>query len=80
MTEFSTKSLDRKLSAIALDPSGSREFILADAKDADMAFGMGAPGRSPERHDVEWKFRSLAEYRDMMREIGSTIISRMSNS
>ncbi len=71
MTDFSTKSLDRKLSAIALDPSGSREFILADAKDADMAFGMGAPGRSPERHDGEWEFRSLAEYRDMMREIVS---------
>ena len=25
-----------------------REFILADAKDADMAFGIGAPGQSPE--------------------------------
>ena len=38
------KSLDRKLAAIHADPSGSREFILADAKDADMAFGIGAPG------------------------------------
>ena len=26
------------------------DFIIADAKDADMAFGIGAPGLSPERH------------------------------
>ncbi len=63
------KSLDRKLSAIHADPSGCREFILADAKDADMAFGIGAPGRSPERHDSELQFRSLQDYRDQMREI-----------
>jgi len=41
------KSLDRKLAAIHADPSGCREFIIADAKDADMAFGVGAPGKSP---------------------------------
>ena len=41
------KSLDRKLAAIHADPN-CREFILADAKDADMAFGIGAPGQSPE--------------------------------
>ena len=69
MTVSSAKSLDRKLAAIAADPSGCREFILADAKDADMAFGMGAPGLSPERHDSELQFRSLAEYRDQMRQI-----------
>ncbi|MEC7556874.1 MAG: hypothetical protein VYA32_06840, partial [Planctomycetota bacterium] len=69
MTASFTKSLDRKLAALAADPSGCREFILADAKDADMAFGMGAPGRSPERHDSELQFRSLAEYRDQMRQI-----------
>ncbi len=63
------KSLDRKLAAIQADPSGCREFILADAKDADMAFGIGAPGRSPERHDGEVRFRSLQDYRDQMREI-----------
>jgi hypothetical protein len=63
------KSLDRKLAAIHADPSGCREFILADAKDADMAFGIGAPGRSPERHDGEVRFRTLDEYRDQMRSI-----------
>ena len=64
MTE---KSLDRKLAAIHADPSGSREFIIADAKDADMAFGIGAPGQSPEQHAGEVRFRSLAEYREQIR-------------
>jgi hypothetical protein len=63
------KSLDRKLAAIHADPSGCREFILADAKDADMAFGVGAPGRSPEAHAAETRFRTLAEYREQMRQI-----------
>lgn len=63
------KSLDRKLAAIHADPSGSREFILADAKDADMAFGIGAPGLSPERHDGETRFKTLAEYRQQIREV-----------
>jgi len=63
------KSLDRKLAAIHADPSGCREFILADAKDADMAFGVGAPGLSPERHDGENRFRTLDEYRDQIRQI-----------
>ena len=63
------KSLDRKLAAIHADPHGSREFILADAKDADMAFGIGAPGRSPEAHAGEARFRTLAEYRDQIRAI-----------
>ena len=47
------KSLDRKLAAIHADPSGCKEFIIADAKDADMGFSIGAPGKSPERHDGE---------------------------
>ena len=63
------KSLDQKLAAIHADPSGSREFILADAKDADMAFGLAAPGRSPEHHAGEGRFRTLGEYREQIREI-----------
>lgn len=63
------KSLDQKLAAIHADPTGCREFILADAKDADMAFGIGAPGLSPERHDGELKYKTLAEYRDQIRQI-----------
>jgi hypothetical protein len=63
------KSLDQKLAAIHADPSGSREFIIADAKDADMAFGLAAPGRSPEHHAGEGRFRTLGEYREQIREI-----------
>src|ERR1700761_5496119 len=62
------KSLDRKLAAIHANPN-SKEFILADAKDADMAFGIGAPGRSPEMHAGEGHMRTLAEYRDNIRQI-----------
>lgn len=61
------KSLDRKLRAIHADPHGCKEFLLADAKDADMAFGIGAPGHSPERHDGEARFRTLEDYREQMR-------------
>jgi hypothetical protein len=62
------KSLDRKIARILADPS-SKEFVLADAKDADMAFGLSAPGRSPEHYAHEARFRTLAEYRQLMREI-----------
>jgi hypothetical protein len=63
------KSLDRKLRSIHADPHGSKEFIIADAKDADMAFGLGAPGKSPERHDGELRFKTLAAYRQQIREV-----------
>ncbi len=60
------KSLDAKLADIHADPAGSKAFLLADAKDADMAFGMAAPGRSPEHEDGA--LRSLADYRRHIRE------------
>src|ERR1700730_12815397 len=63
------KSLDRKLAAIRADPSGCKDFILADAKDADMAFGIGAPGKSPENHAGEVRLRTLAEYREQIRQV-----------
>lgn len=63
------KTLDIKLANIHGNPSGARDFILADAKDADMAFGIGAPGQSPERHDGELRYKTLAEYRAQIREI-----------
>ncbi len=62
------KSLDRKLAAIHANPN-CREFILADAKDGDMALGLGAPGRSPELHAGEVRFKTQEEYRDQMRLI-----------
>jgi hypothetical protein len=63
------KSLDRKLAAIHADPHGAKDFILADAKDADMAFGIGAPGKSPENHAGEVRLRTLAEYREQIRQV-----------
>ena len=62
------KSLDAKLARIVAD-SGCRDFILADAKDADMAFGLAAPGLKPGGDPARGPFRSIAEYRDSIREI-----------
>lgn len=63
------KSLDLKLARIHADPHGCKDFILADAKDPDMALSIGAPGRSPEAHPGEVKYRTLAEFRDIIVQI-----------
>ena len=77
------KSLDTKLAEIKRDRS-SRAFIIADAKDADMAFGVRAPGPrsflakrgarsaqfSPEVwHRSEYGYRNLPEFLDIIREV-----------
>lgn len=77
------KSLDRKLAEIQANPA-SRAFILADAKDADMAFGVRAPGPrsflstrgerparfSPELWTrAEYGYRNLPEFLDIIREV-----------
>jgi hypothetical protein len=59
------KSLDAKLANIHADPAGARDFILADAKDADMAYGLAATGIDP----LSGKARSLADFRDQVTEI-----------
>ncbi len=77
------KSLDAKLAEIKAKRS-TRAFILADAKDADMAFGVRAPGPrgylaqrgarpaqfSPEvwTRD-EFGYRNLPEFLDIIREV-----------
>jgi hypothetical protein len=63
------KSLDVKLARIHADPHGCKDFILADAKDADMALAIGAPGRSPEAHGGELRYRTLAEFRAVIEQI-----------
>jgi hypothetical protein len=72
--EFMERSLDRKLAAIHADPHGCGEFIIADAKDADMGFGVTAPG--PEREQCphgfdpgQGCFKTLAQYRGQIREV-----------
>jgi hypothetical protein len=77
------KSLDLKLADIKANPA-SRAFIIADAKDADMAFGVRAPGprdylatrgEHPARFSPEiWtrdEFgqRNLPEFLDIIREV-----------
>ena len=59
------KTLDQKLANIRVNPGSAKDFILADAKDADMAAGLAATGKDA----VTGKVRSLNEYRDQMREI-----------
>ena len=78
-----TKSLDTKLAAIKANRA-TRTFILADAKDADMAFGVRAPGPrshlsaagarpaqfSPEVWTrEEFGQRNLPEFLDLIREV-----------
>ena len=77
------KSLDAKLAEIKANPK-SRAFIIADAKDADMAFGVRAPGPrgylakrgarpaqfSPEVWSRgEFGSRNLPEFLDIIREV-----------
>src|SRR5438445_6137329 len=77
------KSLDAKLAEIKANPS-ARAFIIADAKDADMAFGARAPGPrsylakrgerparfSPEMWSrAEYGYRNLPEFLDIIRVV-----------
>jgi hypothetical protein len=77
------KSLDTKLAEIKANRA-SRAFIIADAKDADMAFGVRAPGprgylaqrgARPARFSPEvWTreefgYRNLPEFLDIIREV-----------
>jgi len=59
------KTLDAKLAAIHADPAGAPDFILADAKDADMAFGLASTGMDP----ATGRARSLEGFREEMRAI-----------
>jgi hypothetical protein len=78
-----TKSLDTKLAELK-SGSASKAFIIADAKDADMAFGVRAPGprsylsmrgERPGRFSPEvWTrdefgYRNLPEFLDIIREV-----------
>lgn len=77
------KSLDAKLAEVRSNRN-SRAFIIADAKDADMAFGVRAPGPrgylsgrgarpaqfSPEVWNRgEFGYRNLPEFLDIIREV-----------
>ncbi|MBP87215.1 MAG: hypothetical protein CMJ64_10925 [Planctomycetaceae bacterium] len=62
------KSLDNKIQRILQD-SSVEDFIIADAKDADMGLGLAAPGVNLGDDRDRHPFRSLASYRESMRQI-----------
>lgn len=55
------KSLDRKLARIKQGAYSPQDFIIADAKDGDMAFGCATPGQAQDG-----RMRPLRAYRDDM--------------
>jgi hypothetical protein len=62
------KSLATKLTNLQNDPACG-DFIIADAKDADMGAGIAAPGANDGEDFGRFPFRSLEAYRDSIREI-----------
>ncbi|MFA5265900.1 MAG: hypothetical protein WC378_18930, partial [Opitutaceae bacterium] len=59
------KRLDEKIDCMRSGRATARDFIIADAKDADMAFGLTAPGL--DRRTGRW--RTLADYREQIRSV-----------
>lgn len=60
------KSLDRKLAAIAAGHYKPDDFVIADAKDADMAFGVMCAGAVP---GAPGRYRTRAQYVGAMRAL-----------
>jgi len=69
------KTLDEKLARIHAGSATHRDFIIADAKDADMAFGITAPGPQVGgrcRHgynESEGCWKTLPDYLEQIRAI-----------
>ncbi|RLS36162.1 MAG: hypothetical protein DWH79_00095 [Planctomycetota bacterium] len=62
------KSLDLKLARIVAD-SSCTDFILADAKDADMAFGLASPGVQRGGDPFRGPFRTMEDFRGSIRAL-----------
>jgi hypothetical protein len=60
------RRLDRKLDAILEGRYSPDDFVIADAKDADMAFGVAAAGPVP---GATGRYRTRATYLDAMRAL-----------
>ncbi|MEX2606601.1 MAG: hypothetical protein WD708_04585 [Kiritimatiellia bacterium] len=71
----SKKSLDQKLDRIHAGKDTRRDFIIADAKDADMAFGIMAPGPNlvgscPHGFDIrQGCYKTLDDYLKQIRAV-----------
>ncbi|MEX0331413.1 MAG: hypothetical protein AB3N64_08330 [Puniceicoccaceae bacterium] len=69
------KSLDQKLARIHSGKATRKDFIIADAKDADMAFGVMAPGPNragecPHGYDrSQGCYKSLGSYLEQIRAV-----------
>lgn len=75
MSHYNTKSLDQKLTRIRAGKATRKDFIIADAKDADMAFGVMAPGPNragacPHGYDEsQGCYKTLKDYLEQIRAV-----------
>ncbi|MGI8451684.1 MAG: hypothetical protein ACR2MP_31760 [Streptosporangiaceae bacterium] len=67
LPEEAARRLDRKLSNIAAGRYTPGDFVIADAKDADMAFGLACAG--PVTGASAGRYRTRAEYFGAMRAL-----------
>ncbi|GAT32654.1 hypothetical protein TSACC_21053 [Terrimicrobium sacchariphilum] len=66
------KRLDEKLARIRAGRATAADFIIADAKDADMAFGITAPGPEESKFnqsESQGRWKTLADYRQQIRDV-----------
>ena len=66
------RRLDRKLATIAAGRYTPDDFVIADAKDADMAFGVTSPGPvpgAPSGTAGPGRYRTRESYLDAMRDL-----------
>ena len=67
-----SRRLDRKLASIAAGRYTPDDFVIADAKDADMAFGVTSPGPlpgAPAGATGPGRYRTRESYLDAMRDV-----------
>ena len=67
------KRLDEKLARIRAGRAERSDFVIADAKDADMAFGVTAPGPhqcpSDSHRESDGCWKTLEDYRRQIRDV-----------
>ena len=70
MSDPAVRRLDRKLGAITAGRYTPGDFVIADAKDADMAFGLTSAGPTgPARTAGSGRYRTRGEFLDDMRAL-----------
>lgn len=65
------RRLDRKLASIAAGRYTPDDFVIADAKDADMASGLACAGPVTSGLAGPGRYRTRAEYLDAMRVLAA---------